>query len=238
MAAVGSGSVVVPGVVAGSTPAVRSKWPLYAALAAAVVVIAVVGLIFYQRRPHAITEKDSILVTDFVNTTGDAVFDGTLKKALAVDLQQSPFLNVVPEQQVQKTLKFMGRPPDQVVTSDIGREISQRDGIKAMLTGSIALVGSQYLITLEAVNASTGDSLGQAQEQAAGKDAVLGALGNAATKLREKLGESLASVQKFDKPLEQATTSSLEALKAYSSSGRTPCQVRGYPIHPALSAGD
>jgi eukaryotic-like serine/threonine-protein kinase len=197
--------------------AARPKRWLYSALAvAACCVIAVIGLILYQRRAHAITEKDSILVTDFVNTTGDAVFDGTLKKALAVDLQQSPFLNVVPDQQVQKTLKYMGRPPDQVVTSDIGREICQRDGIKAMLTGSIALVGNQYLVTLEATNASSGDSLAQAQQQAEGKDAVLSTLGSAATKLREKLGESLASLQKFDQPLDQATTSSLEALKDFT----------------------
>jgi eukaryotic-like serine/threonine-protein kinase len=206
-AAASSPSVTVPA---------RLNWQLYSALAAAVCLIVVIALVLYQRRAHAITGTDSILVTDFVNTTGDAVFDGTLKKALAVDLQQSPFLKVVPDQQVQKTLKFMGRPPDQVVTSDIGREICQRDGIKAMLTGSIALVGSQYLLTLEAVNASTGDSLGQAQQQATGKDAVLSSLGSAATKLREKLGESLASVQKFDKPLDQATTSSLEALKAFT----------------------
>ncbi len=213
-AATGSASGVIP--VPGAMPVARPKWLLYLALAAAVCVIAVMGLILYQRRAHAITEKDSILVTDFVNTTGDAVFDGTLKKALAVDLQQSPFLNVVPEQQVQKTLKYMGRPPDQLLTSDIGREVCQRNGIKAMLTGSIALVGSQYLVTLEAINVSTGDSLGQEQQQASGKDAVLGSLGSAATKLREKLGESLASVQKFDKPLDQATTSSLDALKSFT----------------------
>jgi eukaryotic-like serine/threonine-protein kinase len=212
----GSAQVAATTSASGPAPVARPKWHLYSALAAVLAVIAVVGFVFYQRRAHAITEKDSILVTDFVNTTGDAVFDGTLKKALAVDLQQSPFLNVVAEQQVQKTLKYMGRPPDQLVTADIGREICQRNGIKALLTGSIALVGSQYLVTLEAVNASTGDSLAQAQEQAAGKDAVLGTLGNAATKLREKLGESLASVQKFDKPLDQATTSSLEALKAFT----------------------
>ena len=221
-AASGSAQVAAAGSASGVTavpvpaPVARSKWPLYLGVAAVVCVIAVVGLILYQRRGHAITEKDSILVTDFVNTTGDAVFDGTLKKALAVDLQQSPFLNVVPDQQVAKTLKFLGRPADQLVTSDIGREICQRNGIKAMLTGSIALVGSQYLVTLEAINASTGDSLGQEQQQASGKDAVLGTLGSAATKLREKLGESLASVQKFDTPLDQATTSSLEALKAFT----------------------
>ncbi|MBV8052700.1 MAG: hypothetical protein JOZ80_16035, partial [Acidobacteriaceae bacterium] len=197
-----------------STPA-RPKWH-FAVLVLLVGAVAAVGLYLYQHRSHPITEKDSILVTDFVNTTGDAVFDGTLKKALAVDLQQSPFLNVVPEQQVQKTLKYMGRPADQIVTGEVGKEICQRDGIKAMLTGSIAAVGNQYLITLEALNASTGDSLAQAQQQAGGKDAVLGSLGEAATKLREKLGESLASVQKFDKPLDQATTSSLEALKAFT----------------------
>ncbi|HEV2116841.1 MAG TPA: protein kinase [Terriglobales bacterium] len=209
----------------GSTPAgsssfvaspSRPKWRLYAAVGVLVLVAAAIGFFIYQQRAQAITEKDSILVTDFVNTTGDAVFDGTLKKALAVDLQQSPFLNVVPEQQVQKTLKYMGKGPDEPITSDIGREICQRDGIKALLTGSIALLGSQYVITLQAVNASTGDSLGEAQQQASGKDSVLGALGNAASKLRGKLGESLASVQKFDKPLEQATTSSLDALKAFT----------------------
>jgi eukaryotic-like serine/threonine-protein kinase len=199
-----------------TAPASRPKWQLYAGLAALVCIAAVVGFVLYRRPARAMTEKDLILVTDFVNTTGDPVFDGTLKKALAVDLQQSPFLNVVPDQQVQKTLKYMGRGPDEPVTSDIGREICQRNGVKAMLTESIALLGNQYVITLEAVNASTGDSLGQAQQQASDKDAVLNSLGSAATKLREKLGESLASVQKFDKPLDQATTSSLEALKAFT----------------------
>ena len=205
----GSSSVALP-------PPPRSRWRLYAALGALVLVAVGIGFFLYQQRAHTITEKDSILVTDFVNTTGDAVFDGTLKKALAVDLQQSPFLNVVSEQQVRKTLKFMGKGPDEPVTADIGREICQRTGIKAMLTGSVALLGDQYLITLQALNASTGDSLGQVQQQAKGKDAVLNALGTAATSLRGKLGESLASVQKFDKPLDEATTSSLEALQAFT----------------------
>ena len=215
-AASGSAPVAVAAAPAPAGSPAPSRTKLYAALGVVVCVIAIVGLLLYQRRAQAITGTDLILVTDFVNTTGDPVFDGTLKKALAVDLQQSPFLNVVPDQQVQKTLKFMGKGPDEAITSSIGREICQRDGIKAMLTGSIALVGSQYLITLEAINASTGDSLGQSQQQAAGKDAVLGSLGSAASKLREKLGESLASVQQFDKPLDQATTSSLEALKAFT----------------------
>jgi len=215
-AASGSTPAAASGSSSWAPPPPRRKWRLYAALGAVVLVAAGIAFFLYQRNAHAITEKDSILVTDFVNTTGDAVFDGTLKKALAVDLQQSPFLNVVPEQQVQKTLKFMGRGPDQPVTSDIGREICQRNGIKAMLTGSIALLGDQYLVTLQAVNASTGESLGQVQQQAKGKDAVLSALGSAATTLRGKLGESLASVQKFDKPLDEATTSSLEALQAFT----------------------
>jgi eukaryotic-like serine/threonine-protein kinase len=203
----------------GSTPVEVARRPLWKTLVpiAVILVVIVAGALYFRSsRAHAITAKDSILLADFVNTTGDAVFDGTLKKALAVDLQQSPFLNVVPDQKVQQTLKFMGRPPDAKLTADIGREICQRDGIKAMLAGSIALVGSQYLITLEAINASTGDSLAQTQQQAANKDAVLNALGEASTKLRGELGESLASVKQFDKPLDQATTSSLEALKAFT----------------------
>jgi len=194
----------------------RPMGKIFALLGALALVIVVGALYFRSSRAHAITEKDSILLVDFVNTTGDAVFDGTLKKALAVDLQQSPFLNVVPEQKVQQTLKFMGRPPDVRMTADIGREICQRNAIKAMLTGSIAQLGSQYLITLEAINASTGDSLAQTQQPAPSKDGVLKALGEAATKLRGELGESLASVKQFDKRLDEATTSSLEALKAYT----------------------
>jgi serine/threonine protein kinase/tetratricopeptide (TPR) repeat protein len=195
----------------------KLNWKVIATAAVVVLAVAFAGSFYFRSRRNAkLTEKDTVLVTDFVNTTGDTVFDGTLKKALAVDLQQSPFLNVAPEQKVQQTLKYMGRPLGERVTSDIGREICQRTGIKAMLTGSIALLGSQYLITLEAINASTGDSLAQAQQQASSKDAVLNSLGNAVTKLRAELGESLASVEQFDKPLDQATTSSLEALKAYT----------------------
>ncbi len=186
---------------------------------AAVALLAVLvagGLFWRSRRAPALTEKDSILIADFANTTGDTVFDGSLKTALAVDLQQSPFLNVVSDQKIKQTLKLMGRPADERLTSDVAREIAQRDGIKAMLTGSIASFGSEYLITVSAVNASSGDTLTQVQQRAASKEAVLDALGKAASNLREKLGESLASVQKFDKPLEQVTTSSLEALKAFT----------------------
>jgi eukaryotic-like serine/threonine-protein kinase len=182
---------------------------------AVVVALVVAGAGFVlSRRGHALTEKDSILITDFVNTTADPVFDGTLKKALAVDLGQSPYLNVFPEQKIRQTLEFMGRKPDDRVTTDVGREICLRDGIKAMLTGNIDSVGGQYVVTLEATNTSSGDSLGRQQEQADRKEEVLGALHTAATKLRGQLGESLAMVQKYDMSLSQATTSSLDALKA------------------------
>ncbi len=192
------------------------KLPLWLIPALIVALVAAgIGFVFL-RRGHALTEKDSILITDFVNTTADPVFDGTLKKALAVDLEQSPYLNVFPDQKIRQTLQFMGRSPGDRITSDIGREICQRDGIKAMLNGSIDSVGGQYVITLEATNAASGDSLGRQQAQADRKEDVLNALHGAATKLRGQLGESLATVQKYDMSLAQATTSSLDALKALS----------------------
>jgi len=192
------------------------KTRTYMIAAAVLVVAAALAAYFYMRRPRGLTEKDSILLTDFVNTTGDPVFDGTLKKALAVDLEQSPFLNVFSEARVRQTLKFMGRTGDERITTEMGREICQRNGIKAMLVGSIASLGSQYVVTLDAVSAATGDSLGQAQAQAGSKEQVLTALNDATEKIRQRLGESLASIQKFDKPLQEATTSSLEALKAFT----------------------
>src|SRR6202051_4345163 len=182
---------------------------------AAIVALVAAGIGFvYLKRGHALTERDSILITDFVNTTADPVFDGTLKKALAVDLGQSPYLNVFPEQKIRQTLQFMGRSPSDRITSDVGREISLRDGIKAMLNGSIDSVGGQYVIPLEATNVFSGDSLGRQQSQAERKEDVLNALHGAATKLRGQLGESLSMVQKYDMSLSQATTSSLDALKA------------------------
>jgi serine/threonine protein kinase/tetratricopeptide (TPR) repeat protein len=195
-------------------PAPRRK--VLIAAAATLLLVVAVGAFWYLHRPPAMTERDSILLTDFVNTTGDPVFDGTLKKAVGVELEQSPFLNVFPDQRVQETLKFMGRPMDTRITTEVGREICQRNGIKAMLTGAISSLGSQYILTLQALNASTGDSLGQTQATANAKEQVLKALGDASSQLRMKLGESLASVQKFDMPLQQATTSSLEALKAFT----------------------
>ena len=195
--------------------AVKRKPWLWLAAPAVIAALVVAGFLF-TRRARALTEKDSILLTDFVNTTGESVFDGTLKQALAVQLEQSPYLNLVPESRIQESLKFMGRRSDERITSDIAREICLREGVKAMLTGSIASLGSHYVITVSAVNAQTGDSLAREQIEAEGKEKVLKSLDKAASSLRQKLGESLASVQQFATPLEQATTSSLEALKEFS----------------------
>lgn len=198
------------------TARLGAKKPWYAAGAlAAIAAVAIIGF-FYSHRAPAMTEKDSILLADFVNTTGDSVFDGTLKQALVVQLGQSPFLNVVPESRIREALKFMGRPADERITNEVAREICQREGIRAMLTGSIASLGSHYVINLTASNAQTGDSLATEQTEVASKEAVLKALDSSASDLRRKLGESLASVQQFATPLEQATTSSLDALKEFS----------------------
>jgi len=175
-------------------------------------------LVWYFRQTGAVplTDKDTIVLADFLNTTGDAVFDGTLKLALAVQLGQSPFLSIFGDDRLREALRFMGRPPDERVTRDVGREICLRQGLKALLAGSIAPLGSNYVITLEAINALTGDAIAREQTEAESKEQVLKRLGKAATRLREKMGESLASIQKFDAPIDQATTSSLDALKAYS----------------------
>jgi serine/threonine protein kinase/Flp pilus assembly protein TadD len=174
------------------------------------------GSLYLRSRSSAkLTEKDSVLLADFVNTTGDAVFDGTLKQALAVQLEQSPYLNILPESRIHEALRYMGRPADERVTSDVAREICQREGVKAMMLGSISSLGSHYVVTLE-VNAQNGDSLAREQVEAESKEQVLKSLDHAASSLREKLGESIGSVQKFATPLEAATTSSLDALKEFS----------------------
>src|SRR5207249_4881554 len=186
--------------------------------AAVVVVAALIAGGFYIRSRTAtpLTEKDTIVLADFSNTTGDSVFDDTLKQALVVALSQSPFLNVLSDNKVAATLQMMARPANTPLTPEIARELCQRAGSKAYLLGLIASLGSQYVLGLKAVNCQSGDALAQEQVTAAAKEKVLEALGEAAAKLRGKLGESLVTVKKFDVPLEQATTSSLEALKAYS----------------------
>jgi eukaryotic-like serine/threonine-protein kinase len=199
------------------SPARKLPWKIL--VPSAVVLLSVliaVGFYFHSAHAAGLTEKDTIVLADFANTTGDPVFDGTLKQALAVDLDQSPFLRVVPAARVHETLSFMGRSPDERLTTDVARDLCLRVGSKAMLSGSVASLGSQYVLTLNAINCQSGDSLAQQQAQASSKEQVLAALGNAASKLRSTLGESLASVQKFDVPIEQVTTSSLEALKDFS----------------------
>ncbi len=188
-----------------------------ATVIAALVVLAIgAGVFFYFNRAQALTDKDTVLIADFTNTTGDSVFDGTLKQALTVQLGQSPFLNIYSDERVREALRFMGRPPDERITKDIAREICQRQGLKALLAGSVSSLGSNYVITLDAINAQTGESIARQQVEANSKEQVLSSLGKAALELREKLGESLSSIKKHDVPIEQATTSSLEALKAYA----------------------
>jgi len=208
----------------------RKLWKILLPAAALVVVVAIAGMFYFrsrQKNAHGLTEKDTIVLADFTNNTGDAVFDDTLKTALSVSLNQSPFLNVLPENKVAATLKLMTRPRDTKLTPEVARELCQRAGSKAYLAGSIASLGSQYVLGLKAVNCQSGDPLAEQQVTAASKEKVLDALGEAASKLRGELGESLATVQKFDVPLSEATTSSLEALKAYTL-GRKTVQEKGF----------
>ena len=200
---------------AAAAPSGRERWAWVAA--AAVIVAALAGGIFlYSHRARALTAKDSLLLSDFVNTTGDPVFDGTLRQALAVQLEQTPNLNIFPQERVRDTLRNMGHSPDERVTPDLARQVCQREGVKAVLNGSISAVGTQYVVGVEAVNCLTGDDLAREQIPVDKKEQVLGAVGKVASNLRSKLGESLASLQKFDAPVEEATTSSLEALKSFS----------------------
>jgi eukaryotic-like serine/threonine-protein kinase len=219
-------------------------------VAALLVAALIAGGLYYRSRQHtahALTEKDTIVLADFANSTGDAVFDDTLKTALSVSLNQSPFLNVLSENKVAATLKLMSRPAGAKLTPEITRELCQRAGSKAYLAGSIASLGSQYVLGLKAVNCQSGDPLAEQQVTAAGKEKVLDALGEAASKLRTELGESLATVQKLDVPLSEATTSSLEALKAYSlgqkandekgSAAALPYDQRAIELDPNFAMG-
>jgi len=199
----------------GVTTAVAKRWKVIVTAAAAGLAFFVAGYFYFHRTPK-LTDKDKIVLADFDNNTGDSVFDDTLKQGLSVQLEQSPFLDLISDRKVNETLKRMGRPAGERLTPEVTREVCQRTGSNAMLTGSIARLGSQYVIGLKAVNCATGDVLAEGQEQAAGGEAVLKALDSAAVSLRGKLGESLSSVQKYATPVEDATTPSLEALQAYS----------------------
>ena len=213
VSAANSGTVAVA-----EAPAVRVARLWKVAVPVLLIALLVAGGLYYRSRQQSqhLTEKDTIVLTDFANSTGDAIFDDTLKTALSVSLRQSPFLNVLSDSEVAKTLQQMTHPLNTKLTPEIGRELCQRAGSKAYLVGSIANLGSEYVLGLKAVNCQSGDTLAQDQVTAASKEKVLDALGNAASKLRGELGESLATVKKFDLPLAEATTPSLEALKAYS----------------------
>lgn len=191
-------------------------WSAGIGLAVVVALLALLPSFLGRHAPVALTDQDTIVLADFVNSTGEPVFDGTLKVALAVALEQSPFLKVFSDDNVRETLRLMERQPDEKVTRELAREIATRERLKALVAGSISSLGTHYVIALEAVNAETGDVMAREQIEAASKEQVLAALGQVTTRLREQLGESLPSVQKFDMPLPRATTSSLEALHAYS----------------------
>jgi serine/threonine protein kinase/tetratricopeptide (TPR) repeat protein len=204
-------------------PATKAtRWWVTAGAAILVILVIGIGLavggrLLFPRKVHALTDKDTIVLADFTNTTGKTVFDGALRQGLSVQLEQSPFLSIISDQQIQQTLGLMGQPADAKLTPAIARELCQRTGSAAVLDGSIAQIGTQYLLTLKAVNCESGRSLASTEAQASDENHVLEALGKVSGELRNKLGESLSTVQKFDTPLEQATTPSLEALKAFSS---------------------
>ena len=203
--------------IAVATPARRlHRLVLLAATLGVALSAACVAVYLLIRRTPKLTQKDTVVVAAFRNTTGDPVFDGTLQQGLSAQLEQSPFLNLVSEPQIQQTLRMMKQPPDAKLTGELATEICQRTNGAAVLSGSIAQIGAQYDLILKAASCSTGESLATVEAQATDKDHVLRTLGQATSDLRERLGESLATVQKFDTPLAQATTPSLEALKAYS----------------------
>jgi serine/threonine protein kinase/tetratricopeptide (TPR) repeat protein len=227
-----SGSVPAAGssgaVKAAEVPVTRGRtlWKIVVPAAVVVVAALVAGGLYFRPHPAApLTQKDTIVLADFDNKTGDPVFDDALRQALAVQLGQSPFLNILSDRKVEETLRLMGRAPNERVTRDVAGELCVRTGSKAILLGSISNLGGQYVVGINAVGCSSGDALAEEQEEAATKQEVLKALGKAAASLRAKLGESLASIQKFDVPVE-ATTTSLEALKAFSM-GITTSRTKG-----------
>jgi DNA-binding winged helix-turn-helix (wHTH) protein len=211
-AAAGGASVPAP---ADGATAKRSPLAL-AGLTGTLLTALAFAVYLYVHRAPPLNEKDTIVLADFANTTGDAVFDDALRQGLAVQLEQSPFLSLISEAQIQQTLRMMGQPPDVRLTPAIARDLCQRTGSIALIDGSIANLGSQYVLGLKALECRTGDSLAEEQVTADSKEQVLRVLGEAATKLRRKLGESISTVVRFDTPIEQATTPSLEALQAYS----------------------
>ena len=175
------------------------------------------GWLFFSRKAHALTDKDTIVLADFANTTGDPVFDGTLRQGLAIQLEQSPFLKIMDDEQVQQDLRLMSLPPGTRITNQIAHDICVRDAAAATIDGSIASLGKSYVVTLQAITCQGGATLAREQIQADDKEHVLNAVGTAATAMRARLGESRSSIQKLNRPLEQATTGSLEALQNYTA---------------------
>jgi class 3 adenylate cyclase len=214
------------------------RWKLTIAITGAVIFFAVGALYYRSLRAAPLTDKDTVLLADFTNSTGDPVFDATLRQGLAVQLEQSPFLSLVPDSQITQTLGLMGRPADAKLSPDIARELCQRIGSKAFIAGSIASLGSEYVIGLRAVNSRSSATIAEEQVQASAKEKVLDALSRGATKLREKLGESLGTLQKFDTPLEQATTTSLEALQAYQFGAALAFALEGDAVEAQKLADD
>jgi tetratricopeptide (TPR) repeat protein len=201
----------------GTTPQIAKRWKaIVAAVAAAGLALFVAGYVYFQR-PPTLTDKDTIVLADVTNTTGDPVFDGTLRQGLAIQLEQSPFLKIIDDVQVQRALRLMSVPPGARITHQIAHDICVRDAVAATIDGSIASLGKNYVITLQAINCQSGATLAREQVQADDKEHVLNAVGTAATALRAKLGESRSSIQKLNRPLEQATTGSLEALQNFSA---------------------
>lgn len=194
---------------------------LISAVSLILVPAAIIAAFYWPGRASALIATDTIVLADVANATGDAVFDDTLKQALSTELEQSPFLNILPDRKVSETLKLMGRSAEERVDEKTALEVCERSQSKAVLAGAIASLGSEYVVGLKAVNCHTGDTLAREQVQALRKEDVLEAVGKASTRLRKRLGESLSTIEKFDAPLEQATTSSLEALKAYSQGKKT-----------------
>jgi tetratricopeptide (TPR) repeat protein len=209
-----------------------SRWLVGGTLVALVAVAAVAASFFMTPGGRTLTEQDTIVLADFENTTGEQVFDGALKVALAVALEQTPFLKVFPDERARETLRLMERSADEPVTRSIAREMARREQLKALIAGSIATLGKHYVVALEAINAETGDVMAREQAEAESREQVLTSLGAATSRLREKLGESLASIQAFDVPLQRATTPSLDALHAYSlalEQGRATPRLESIP---------
>ena len=212
-----SGRAAVTVAEAGLKPTRKSaRWAVLTGATILIIALAVLGWLFFSRKAHALTDKDTIVLADFANTTGDPVFDGTLRQGLSVQLEQSPFLSLISDERIHQTLHLMGQPAGAKLTPEIARELCVRTGSAAVLEGSIVQIGTKYLLILHAVNCATGESLASTEAQASDKNNVLDALGKAASEIRNKLGESLNTVKKLDIPLEDAATPSLEALQAFS----------------------